>query len=111
MGAIDGQVAIVTGAARGLARDYARRFAEAADLPSLYRSLRGLECEGFVRSRWELVLGRPARRTYEITPSGRRLVGQWAEALQCTRSTIDQFLERYEAEVASAGEGGGGKRG
>jgi DNA-binding PadR family transcriptional regulator len=67
-----------------------------ADLAGLYRTLRGLELEGFVRSTWDITLGGPARRIYTITPAGRRLLKQWATALRRTRTTIEEFLELYE---------------
>src|SRR5436190_11994380 len=67
-----------------------------ADLGNLYRVLRGLEAEGFVRSSRRPQPGGPPRRTYQITPAGRRLLAQWADALARTQSVIETFLERYE---------------
>jgi DNA-binding PadR family transcriptional regulator len=74
-----------------------------ADLGNLYRVLRGLESEGFVRSSWRPQLGAPPRRTYQITPAGRRLLAQWAEALARTQSVIGTFLERYEQNQKRGG--------
>jgi DNA-binding PadR family transcriptional regulator len=49
-----------------------------------------------VRSEWQADAPGPARRTYELTAEGRRLLDEWAAALVRSRSRIDGFLERYE---------------
>jgi PadR family transcriptional regulator len=66
------------------------------DMGNLYRLLRALEDEGIVRSEWSADLPGPAKRTYELTTEGRRLLDRWAEALQRAQGTIASFLERYE---------------
>jgi PadR family transcriptional regulator, regulatory protein PadR len=66
------------------------------DVGNLYRLLRGLEDEGLVRSEWNAELPGPAKRTYELTAEGRRLLDRWAEALRRAEQTITGFLERYE---------------
>ncbi len=72
---------------------------ERVDLPHLYRVLRALEAEGLVRSTWHADAPGPARRTYELTEEGRRLLDAWASALGRARERIETFLTRY-------GEGG-----
>ena len=74
------------------------------DIGNLYRLLRGLEAEGLVRSEWSAELPGPAKRTYELTDDGRRLLDRWAEALQRAQKTIEGFLDRYE-RVDSREEG------
>jgi poly-beta-hydroxybutyrate-responsive repressor len=66
------------------------------DIGNLYRLLRALEEEGLVSSEWSADLPGPAKRTYELTDQGRRLLDRWAEALRRAQGTIDNFLERYE---------------
>jgi PadR family transcriptional regulator len=66
------------------------------DIGNLYRLLRGLEDEGLVRSEWSAELPGPAKRTYELTDQGRRLLDRWAEALTRAQTTIGTFLDRYE---------------
>ena len=66
------------------------------DIGNLYRLLRALEEEGLVRSEWSADLPGPAKRTYELTDEGRRLLDRWAEALRRAQETIGTFLERYE---------------
>ena len=66
------------------------------DMGNLYRVLRGLEEDGLVTSRWEAGEPGPAKRTYDLTDGGRRLLDEWAGALQGSRKRIDTFLDRYE---------------
>jgi PadR family transcriptional regulator PadR len=66
------------------------------DMGNLYRVLRALEEDGLVRSEWQADAPGPARRTYELTDDGRRLLDEWASALVRSRARIDRFLERYE---------------
>ena len=66
------------------------------DIGTLYRLLRALEEEGLVSSEWSAELPGPAKRTYELTAEGRKLLDRWAEALGRAQETIGTFLERYE---------------
>jgi poly-beta-hydroxybutyrate-responsive repressor len=66
------------------------------DMGNLYRVLRALEEDGLVRSEWQADAPGPAKRTYELTAEGRRLLDEWASALRRSRERIDSFLERYE---------------
>jgi PadR family transcriptional regulator, regulatory protein PadR len=66
------------------------------DIGNLYRLLRALEEEGLVSSEWSAELPGPAKRTYELTDEGRRLLDRWVEALRRAQETIGTFLERYE---------------
>src|SRR3954454_10311942 len=66
------------------------------DMGNLYRSLRTMEAEGLVTSEWDAEAAGPAKRRYEITSAGQRLLDDWASALQKTRERIDTFLRRYE---------------
>jgi PadR family transcriptional regulator, regulatory protein PadR len=66
------------------------------DVGNLYRLLRGLEDEGVVTSEWSADLPGPAKRTYELTAEGRRLLDRWAESLRDAQGVLSKFLERYE---------------
>jgi PadR family transcriptional regulator, regulatory protein PadR len=68
------------------------------DVGNLYRLLRALEAEGLVGSEWSAELPGPAKRTYELTPEGRRLLDRWAEALREAQGDVQSFLDRYEQE-------------
>jgi poly-beta-hydroxybutyrate-responsive repressor len=63
---------------------------------NLYRALRALEQEGLVASRWDADAPGAAKRVYELTDEGRRVLQEWAAALGCARDRIDVFLTRYE---------------
>jgi poly-beta-hydroxybutyrate-responsive repressor len=66
------------------------------DVGNLYRLLRALEAESLVSSEWSAELPGPAKRTYELTPEGRRLLDRWAEALREAQGDVQSFLDRYE---------------
>ena len=68
------------------------------DVGNLYRLLRALEAEGLVSSEWSAELPGPAKRTYELTPEGRRLLDRWAEALQQAQGDVQSFLDRYDKQ-------------
>jgi PadR family transcriptional regulator, regulatory protein PadR len=72
------------------------------DMGNLYRVLRALEEEGIVVSTWDEDLPGPAKRTYELTPAGRRLLDEWATALERAQGHISVFLDRYRKEVNRA---------
>jgi PadR family transcriptional regulator, regulatory protein PadR len=78
------------------------------DIGNLYRLLRALEEEGLVSSEWSADLPGPAKRTYELTEAGRRLLDRWAEALGRAQETISTFLDRYEASLATPASGRAG---
>ena len=69
---------------------------ERVDVGNLYRVLRGLEEEGYVRSEWNAELPGPAKRTYWLTDDGRALLARWADGLRATRDRIDSFLQRFD---------------
>jgi PadR family transcriptional regulator, regulatory protein PadR len=66
------------------------------DVGNLYRVLRALEEEGIVTSEWSAELPGPAKRTYELTDEGRRLLDRWAESLREAQTVIAGFIDRYE---------------
>ena len=66
------------------------------DVGNLYRVLRALEEEGIVSSEWSADLPGPAKRTYELTAAGRRLLDEWAGALRDAQGVVAAFLDRYE---------------
>ena len=65
------------------------------DMGNLYRILRALEEDGLVDSEWHAQAPGPAKRTYELTPAGRHLLDEWADALGRSRERIDLFLDRH----------------
>lgn len=57
---------------------------------ALYRTLRTLEENGFVRSSWEAGTG-PSRRTYTLTAAGRAHLRQWATLLANLGTAMTRF--------------------
>jgi PadR family transcriptional regulator PadR len=67
------------------------------DPPSMYRTLRKLEDDGWVSSRWaESEIG-PRRRAYRVTAAGRQGLRDLAAVIAATRDADDRFLEDYES--------------
>jgi PadR family transcriptional regulator PadR len=70
----------------------------APDPGTLYRTLRGLEEDGLVRSAWETGESGPARRVYELTEQGVEFLHAWAASIRGTRAQLDRFLAEYEKQ-------------
>jgi PadR family transcriptional regulator PadR len=68
---------------------------EAMNPGTLYRTLRQMEKEGVVESKWETSRGGPARRVYTITDAGEAYLDFWAEALEQYRRNVDTFFRLY----------------
>ena len=73
---------------------------ERDDPGRLYRSLRGLEDEGLVRSAWEPSGTGPDRRIYELTREGVEQLHVASKSLAEGRELLGFFLSRYEEFVA-----------
>ncbi len=68
---------------------------EDIDIGAIYRVLRRLEKEGFVKSKWESDGGR-RRRVYRITRQGRDLLASWVERIRERRDALNRFIKVYE---------------
>jgi PadR family transcriptional regulator, regulatory protein PadR len=68
---------------------------EAMNPGTLYRTLRQMEKDGVVESKWETSKGGPARRMYTITDAGVAYLDFWAEALEQYRRNMDAFFSLY----------------
>jgi PadR family transcriptional regulator PadR len=62
---------------------------------SLYRSLRELERDAFISSRWVEPAAGPRARVYTITPSGERSLDVLAAAIELARDAQKGFLAAY----------------
>jgi PadR family transcriptional regulator PadR len=82
------------------------------DAGAVYRTLRGLERLGLVRSEWQTSDVGPARRTYFITQEGLVSLDGHAGDLEQIHEALHVFLDRYLRVVAADGrEGSGDVRG
>lgn len=83
-----------------LRRELALR-ASHLDPAVMYRSLREMEGEGLIRSRWMASQTGPSRRVYDITPAGRRELVRIAGAIAVARDAQTAFLGELERLDAS----------
>jgi len=65
------------------------------DPAMVYRTLRYLEKEGFVLSKWDTKSAGPAKRTYELTKKGLGLLHLWAESIATRKEILGKFLTLY----------------
>lgn len=65
---------------------------------ALYRTLRRLEENGHVISTWDVEGGGPARRLYELTPSGEEHLREWMAVLE----RLSLSLARFVADTGAA---------
>ena len=79
-----------------------------ADVANLYRTLRQLELERVVRSHWYPAAAGPARRVYDLTSVGKRLLDEWVVALRRVQDATDTFLARYDSPRPASGSTGRG---
>lgn len=64
---------------------------------ALYRTLRRLEENGHVTSTWDTGSAGPARRVYELTPSGDEHLREWVVVLRNLSVSMSRFVEDVEA--------------
>ena len=73
--------------------DYAFTDAE-IERAALYRTLRRLQENGYVSSRWLADKAGPARRVYALTESGKEHLREWAQVLRKVSNSMHRFVER-----------------
>lgn len=64
---------------------------------ALYRTLRRLEINGYVRSTWDKKNPGPARRVYLLTKQGEKHLQEWAEVLGNVSSSMTKFVRRVKS--------------
>jgi len=67
------------------------------DVGAIYRNLRAMEKEGWVKSKWDTKGTGPAKRIYRITPQGEEILHGWAITLRKRRESLEQFLKLYQS--------------
>ena len=75
------------------------------DVGGLYRSLRRLEEEGAVVSRWCDDEAGPRRREYELTQQGVELAEQWLDVLRDRRRLDELLVGLLEGGLQESGRG------
>ena len=62
------------------------------DPTGVYRLLRSMEERGFVTSSWDTSERGPAKRTYELTASGRKCLARWISSLSDYHRATGELL-------------------
>jgi len=65
------------------------------DPAMVYRTLRYLEKEECVLSKWDTKGTGPAKRNYEITQKGLVLLQAWAKGIAMRKQVLEKFLKQY----------------
>jgi PadR family transcriptional regulator len=65
---------------------------------TFYRTLRQMEKDGMVSSRWDTSEGGPARRIYSITDAGEAYLNYWAKSLNQYQRMMDTFFRLYTGQ-------------
>jgi PadR family transcriptional regulator, regulatory protein PadR len=66
------------------------------DPAMVYRTLRSLEKEKCVTSKWDTKSAGPAKRNYELTPKGLSLLHAWADGIGLRKQVLEKFLKLYK---------------
>jgi DNA-binding PadR family transcriptional regulator len=69
------------------------------DRSALYRTLRTLEENGFVRSRWETESTGPARRVYSLAKPGREHLREWGQLMERLGGALLAFSQQVRATL------------
>jgi PadR family transcriptional regulator, regulatory protein PadR len=83
---------------------------DGSDPGGLYRTLRKLEADGYVRSGWKPSETGPQRRIYEITRAGSEELHRRAQTVASAQDVTGAFLSRYQEFVALRGTKGTGSK-
>jgi poly-beta-hydroxybutyrate-responsive repressor len=73
---------------------------EAMNPGTMYRTLRQMEENGVVKSKWETSKGGPARRVYSITDAGEAYLDFWVKSLEQYQRNMDAFFQLYTGKKA-----------
>jgi len=74
----------------------------APDPAAVYRTLRQMEHDGLVISRWDPSNHGPRRRTYELSSEGEDLLHTWAQSIRQNRLVLDRYLTLYMTNVGQS---------
>ncbi len=68
---------------------------ETYEVGYVYKTLRNMEKDGILESRWNVKEKGAAKRIYRITEKGKQNLASWAAVLENIRDSIGNFLEVY----------------
>ena len=70
------------------------------DLSGIYRALKWMEEHGYVTSAWDAPESGPAKKSFRITPDGKRCLGCWIETLERHRKGITALLNTARKAIS-----------
>ena len=72
---------------------------ESVDVGAVYRTLRNLEKEGFIKSNWKKSKIDRKKRIYHVTKNGKRLLAVWVERIKERRKALNKFIKIYQQKL------------
>ena len=66
------------------------------DAGTVYRTLRGMEKEGLIKSKWLTEGAGPAKRVYEVTPKAIEAVSYWVDEVERKIGLLKGFSKRLK---------------
>ena len=66
-----------------------------SDPGAIYRTLKLLGSDGFIKAKWKTDEPGPAKKIYSITADGLKLLSSWTKEIKERKKTFELFLERY----------------
>lgn len=63
--------------------------------PTIYRTLRDMEKEKLVESRWVIGESGPPKRVYKITPAGEERLKLWVSYSETRKKFLESFINHY----------------
>ncbi len=79
------------------------------DATGLYRLLKAMQEEGYLRSEWDVEGSGPARHVYALTDSGRQCLRRWADTLESYSRTLQETVVFIRQSVPPKKEGENGR--
>ena len=67
------------------------------DPGAIYRTLKILEAEKLIKSKWDTEKIGPAKKIYTITPEGKEMLSIWAVDISKRKKIFEAFIKRYNA--------------
>jgi len=67
-----------------------------SDAGAIYRTLKSLESDGFVESKWDTGNAGAAKKVYCITEKGKILLENWVKEMNEKKNSLVLFIERYK---------------
>ena len=67
------------------------------NIGTLYRTLRKMEKDGYIISKWKEGGQGPKKRVYQITETGKSMLAQLIEMLKNRKKRIEKLIDSYES--------------